>query len=164
MTLPEFYTNIISALNDNGVEYLLIGGHAVNYHGYIRVTADMDIWINADESNFQNLLQALLQLGYEEEKCIEAINYFKVNHLIKMPKENDLVEFLDSFMLNIDFKKAYSDREIANIEGLEINVIGYSDLIESKSKSTRFKDLNDVKELKEIRKMIDRDSDQDKNQ
>ncbi|MBN2213246.1 MAG: nucleotidyltransferase [Bacteroidales bacterium] len=160
MTFPVFYTNIISALNENGVEYLIIGGHAVNYHGYVRVTADMDIWINNNESNLKRLFKALIQLGFKEEKCTEAIRFFKVNHIIKIPKNRNLIELMDDFMVRIEFDKAYSNREIAGIEGLKINIIGYNELIESKSKSLRFKDMNDVKELQEIKKMIDKKSDQ----
>ena len=43
----------------HNVEFILIGGHAVIYHGYERVTADMDIWLKPDSQNRTNFLEAL---------------------------------------------------------------------------------------------------------
>lgn len=44
-SLTADFRDFLKCLNDHGVEYLLIGGHAVAYHGYVRPTQDMDIWI-----------------------------------------------------------------------------------------------------------------------
>ncbi len=54
MALSELYLNILSALHNNNVEYLVIGGHAVNFHGYVHLTADTDIRINEKEFNLHN--------------------------------------------------------------------------------------------------------------
>ena len=56
MSLVGFYLDVIKAFNDNKVEYMLVGGHAVNYYGYIRATIDMDIWINSSDKNLVLLL------------------------------------------------------------------------------------------------------------
>ena len=46
ITLPPDFKEFLRLLNTHGVEYLLIGGYAVGYHGYPRATNDMDIWIH----------------------------------------------------------------------------------------------------------------------
>lgn len=155
MNLPGFYLKIISVFNLNKVKYLLIGGHAVNFYGYVRVTADMDIWVSNESTNLEKLFKSLLELGYNEENCKKALDFFMENHMIKIPKDTDLVELLDSFMVKTDFESAYKNRETANIDGIKINIIGFNELIKSKTKSNRDKDLNDVKELQEIKKIID---------
>ena len=45
ITLPPDFKEFLRLLNMHGVEYLLIGGYAVGYHGYPCATNDMDIWI-----------------------------------------------------------------------------------------------------------------------
>ncbi len=39
------FREFLQSLNDHGVDYLVIGGHAVAYHGYPRATADLDVWV-----------------------------------------------------------------------------------------------------------------------
>jgi hypothetical protein len=48
--LPDDFLEFLRLLNDHNVEYLLIGGYAVSYHGYPRATGDMDIWIPCNPS------------------------------------------------------------------------------------------------------------------
>jgi hypothetical protein len=45
IALPSDFKEFLNLLNSNNVRYLLIGGYAVAYHGYVRATADMDVWI-----------------------------------------------------------------------------------------------------------------------
>ncbi|NOS72586.1 MAG: hypothetical protein HOP33_22030, partial [Verrucomicrobia bacterium] len=49
--LSEDFREFLTCLNDAGVEYLLVGGHAVAYHGYVRPTRDMDVWIAVSPDN-----------------------------------------------------------------------------------------------------------------
>jgi len=49
--LPPDFNAFLKLLNTHKVKYLLIGGYAVGYHGYVRATADMDIWAKRDKTN-----------------------------------------------------------------------------------------------------------------
>nr|MDQ6903927.1 hypothetical protein [Bacteroidota bacterium] len=51
------------SLNSNDVQYIMIGGFAVNLHGFSRTTGDLDIWLKDDRSNRINLGKALEQFG-----------------------------------------------------------------------------------------------------
>ena len=57
------FRDFIQALNDNKVEYILVGGYAVILHGYRRVTGDMDIWVNRTKENYMTLTKAFSQFG-----------------------------------------------------------------------------------------------------
>jgi len=57
------FRDFIQALNNNEVEYLLVGGYAVILHGYRRVTGDMDIWVNRTKENYSRLTKAFLEFG-----------------------------------------------------------------------------------------------------
>src|SRR5215471_18825177 len=57
------FRDFIHALNNNHVEYMLVGGYAVILHGYRRVTGDMDIWVNRTKENYFKLTKAFTQFG-----------------------------------------------------------------------------------------------------
>ncbi len=59
---PDF-VDFIKSLNDKKVEYILVGGYAVNLHGHFRGTGDMDIWVNPTQNNYQNLVNAFYSFG-----------------------------------------------------------------------------------------------------
>src|SRR3954452_1145289 len=55
---PEF-REFLACLNRAGVEYLMVGGYAVNHYGYHRFTEDIDFWIAVSDANLDRLLRAL---------------------------------------------------------------------------------------------------------
>lgn len=62
-----------------GVKMLLVGGGAVNFHGYQRHSADVDFWIDTSEENFSKLLRVFKRMGYE----IDSFPYkFKIRNKI----------------------------------------------------------------------------------
>ena len=66
--LPQDFREFLRLLNAKGVEYLLVGGHAVGYHGYPRATADMDIWISATPESASKLAGAFREFGMDDPK------------------------------------------------------------------------------------------------
>lgn len=63
--LPPDFKDFLKLLNAHQVEYLLIGGYAVGYHGYPRATADMDVWIAIHPQNAEKLVAALKEFGFD---------------------------------------------------------------------------------------------------
>ena len=59
LNVPPDFKEFLRLLADHRVEYLLVGGYAVGYHGYPRATADMDIWIAVNPQNAHKLVAAL---------------------------------------------------------------------------------------------------------
>ena len=155
MNISDFYIDVLNSFQKNDVEYMVVGGHAVNFHGHIRATLDMDLWVDTNDSNLMKLNKAFLDLEYNEESITSALAHLKNEHMIKIPKDNALIDILDSFMIKSDFSDCYKNCEIAEIDGVHIKVIGFKDLIECKYKSNRPKDLLDVKNLQELRKIRD---------
>jgi hypothetical protein len=62
--IPPDLSEFLRLLSDHQVEYLLIGGYAVSYHGYPRSTLDMDIWIATSERNAKKVVAALDAFGF----------------------------------------------------------------------------------------------------
>jgi hypothetical protein len=150
MELAKFYTQFLDALNAHGVEYLVVGGQAVNFHGYTRATLDLDVWIHKSERNLQNLEHAFVAMGYEISKSRAAVTYFAEHHKINLPKEQNLIEVLDAAILRSDFQTAFKKRIKGFVDETPFFVIDLQTLLEIKAKSGRLLDLNDVEKLKEI--------------
>ncbi|MBU4154488.1 MAG: hypothetical protein KKD63_16580, partial [Proteobacteria bacterium] len=66
--LPDDFKEFLKLLNECEVEYLLIGGYAVGYHGYPRATADMDIWVAISSDNATRLVTVFSRFGMTDPK------------------------------------------------------------------------------------------------
>jgi hypothetical protein len=131
---------------------MIVGGYAVNHYGYLRNTFDVDIWINDDADNLERLYNALIKAGYKKENCKNAIDHFKSNHMFKIIYKDHIIDIMDSFIIKLSFINAYKRIEYIELGEAQIPVISYQDLLACKLKSNRYKDMVDIKELKEINK------------
>jgi hypothetical protein len=68
-------------LNSNEVEYLVIGGYAVNYYGYARATADLDIWIGITPENAATAARVVREFGFAQA---DAATFLKPGKIIRM--------------------------------------------------------------------------------
>jgi len=62
---PQDFKEFLKLLNSKEIEYLVIGGYAVGFHGYPRATGDMDVWIAIHENNASKIVEALKQFGFD---------------------------------------------------------------------------------------------------
>lgn len=140
----------IQLANKYKVKMLLVGGGAVNFHGYQRHSADVDFWIGVTDENLNKLLKVFNDMGYELKSFPDKVKQKEQNISIKFsPVDLDL-ELITNFSVNKSFNDAYQDSEIAEVKGeqfLKWNVLNFDDLITSKIKSGRPKDLLDIQEL-----------------
>lgn len=154
-----FYQEVVEALNMDGVEFILIGGLAVGYHGYSRYTGDMDLWINPSQENMKRLFKALLQLGYSKESVLEISESREVENPIPIKLWDDSEVFKVDLMTNT-FQKEISWHEcremcdFVKINDLSIPVIHINHLIRMKKITKRLdnslKNLSDAQELEKI--------------
>ena len=70
--LPRDFRDFLKLLNENEVEYLLIGGYAVAYHGYPRSTYDMDVWVGISRANADRMVKVIFPDAAEEEVILSA--------------------------------------------------------------------------------------------
>lgn len=137
----------------NGVRMLLVGGGAVNFHGYQRHSADIDFWVDLTEQNLDRLKTALNQMGFEFEQFPEKVLGGLQNISVKISPTLDL-ELITCFNPGKSFEQALADSIPATIGGNELqkyNVLCFDDLINSKIKAGREQDLRDILMLKKIK-------------
>jgi hypothetical protein len=153
MHFGEEVNAFLRAANDHGVRMLLIGGGAVNFHGYQRQSPDLDFWMEPIGTNFQQLAAALRSIGYEVDAFPESVLKADRNITLKMSPGLE-VEIITFLRPGYSFDEAWSRAELVQLAGESVNsfrVLNFPDLIESKLRSGRPKDLLDVQELKRRR-------------
>ncbi len=155
MNILDNYTKLVlQTFNNHKVEYLVVGGYAVNFYGYRRTTGDIDIWMKPDNGiNKSKILNALSSLGIDDD----SIDYLKnLNFTTPIVFSDGEVPFKIDFMTflagKIDFELAYQAKINAKFDEVDIPFINYRDLITSKITSDRLKDKLDVETLQNIHK------------
>jgi hypothetical protein len=145
----------VQLANESGVKMLMVGGGAVNFHGYQRHSADVDWWIDLSPENLERLLEVFQKMDYEIDEIPESVKKGEQNISLKFSPAGLYVELITRFSVNKSFDEAYEEAEITQINNepvIQWRVLSYEDLITSKIKSNRPKDLLDIQELQRINK------------
>ena len=143
--LNQDFKEFIKSLNDNGVQYLVIGGYAVAVHGHPRYTKDLDIWIQISPENARRLLKAIHEFGFESLGLTEN-DFMTPDQVIQLgfpPNRIDLIVQADG----IEFDACYPSRMEIDIEGVRVNFIDLENLKRNKKASGRYQDLADLENL-----------------
>ena len=142
---PDF-NDFISALNNNGVDYVIVGAFALAFHGHPRATGDIDIWIRPTPKNVDALLKALLDFGFGElDIHAEDIISGKIIQLGYPPVRIDLITILDG----LTQEEIWSGRENGKFGDHQIFFLGREAFIRNKRAIGRHKDLADLELLGE---------------
>ena len=145
----------VQLADELGVKMLMVGGGAVNFHGYQRHSADVDFWIDLSPENLDRLLIIFQKMGYDIDEIPEPVRKGEQNISLKFSPIGLYVELITKFSVNRSFDEAYEEAEITQLNNVPVvrwRVLSYEDLITSKIKSNRPKDLLDIQELQRIHK------------
>ena len=145
VNLPPDFKEFLRLLNAHQVEYLLIGGYAVAYHGYPRATADMDIWISTDPQNTQKLVDVVKEFGFDLPELTPEL-FRKEEQIIRMGVPPVRIEIATGIS-GVDFADCYASRVIDVLDGIEVNLIDLPHLKINKKAAGRHKDLDDLENL-----------------
>lgn len=145
------HQEFLTALLGRQVEFLLIGGYAVNYHGFIRATGDMDIWLKPDNENKAKVLLALEQAGIHPDDIAQVDKIYDFNDVVVFHFGNDpeRIDFLTRVQ-GVEFSKAFERRKILKVKDMEVPILHLDDLIVSKLLAGRPVDRIDVEMLQKI--------------
>lgn len=152
---------VCKTLNDHSVQYLIIGGTAVGFHGHYRDTTDaagspfgkhdFDFWFNPSLENYYNILKAMKALGKNVSRLENEIAPNPKRSFLKFEFDDFKIDFLPETRGLKTFSESFSRRQQSVINNIAINIISLEDLIIAKQTNPRQKDLNDILELKRIR-------------
>lgn len=140
------FRDFILALNEAQVEYVLLGGYAVNLHGYRRSTGDMDIWVKPTNINYARIVKAFTIFGLPTNAIAEndflSLD-FDVFSFGQSPVSIDIM----TQCKGLEFDTTYTSASWVNVEGLDVKLISLNNLIEAKKISNRYRDLDDIDHL-----------------
>ena len=143
--LHHDFNEFLRLLNANGVRYLLVGGHAVGFHGYPRATGDMVVWVAAEPVNVERLVQAVQEFGLPaDDTTKEAL--LQRNRIIRMGYPPVRIELLTDIS-GVDFEECYGQRTTAESDGIPVSIISLPMLKANKKAAGRLKDLEDLRHL-----------------
>lgn len=129
-------------LNSEQVEYLIIGGYAVGHDGFVRATADMDVWISTSPANTERLSTALIKFGFGPCQVPAAMLREK-EKVFRMGLPPTRLEILTTIS-GVDFEACHARRTNTHWDEVPVSIIGLADLKANKQASGRPKDLGDL--------------------
>ena len=144
---PDF-RDLLSAFNAHGVEYLVVGAHALAAHGHVRATKGLDVWVRPGAGNAARVLAALTTFGaplqdLREEDLARPGLVFQIG---VAPVRVDVITVIDG----VEFEDAWPDRLKATLGGLQVPVLSRHHLLANKKAAGRLQDLADVERLEEL--------------
>jgi len=159
-SLIDVLKEISNKLHSSRVRYLIVGGTAVNIYGYQRISMglppgidfDIDIWYEPTTSNFLNLTKAIHSLGIDKAEELDKIIFDPNKTFLRLIQDNyktDFLPFIAGFKIK-QFPSSYKNRFNYDLQGTNLTIIGYNDLLSSKKALSRKVDLTDIVELQKI--------------
>ena len=149
---PEFL-NFLNCAQKNNLRYMCIGGYAVNYYGFHRSTEDLDIWIAPTNENKKIFFYTMLCMGYTENefKDIEDED-FTTYFMCTLGARPNVIDILTILHHTLNFDEAEKNMTIHKLNNnLELKLVSYEVLKETKLWSRRPKDFEDIAKLEQLR-------------
>jgi len=146
--LNEDYKDMLQALADEKVEFILVGAYALAAHGYPRATMDIDIWVMPSPDNAEAVLRAIRRFGAPLHDLTKA-DLEKEGTVFQIgvaPRRIDIITAASG----LTFEQASSRAVTVEIEGIAVRIPSIADLICNKRASGRTKDLADAEALEEL--------------
>jgi hypothetical protein len=124
------FRDLLAAFNAQGVEYLVVGAHALAAHGHVRATNDLDVWVRPDPENARRVLKALQAFGAPLHDLTEAdlITPGLVFQIGVPPVRIDVLTAIDG----VEFAEAWSTRMLTQFAGQPVTVLSREHLIKNK--------------------------------
>ena len=146
--LNEDYRDMLQALVDEKVKFLLVGAYALAAHGYPRATMDIDLWVMPSADNAEAVLRAIRRFGAPLHNLTRADlerdgTVFQIG---VAPRRIDIITAASG----LQFDQVFARSMAVNIEGIEVHIPSVGDLIRNKRASGRTKDLADAEALEAL--------------
>ena len=145
MILDKDLRELLASLNAAGVEFLVVGGHAVAFHGRPRLTEDLDLFVRPELANGERIIRALQAFGFGA-LGITAADFSADDRVIQLGRAPNRVDLLTK-LYGVEFADAWSRRVAARLDDADVWMISREDLIRNKRETGRTQDLADAEFL-----------------
>jgi hypothetical protein len=139
------FRDLLSIFNAHGVEYLIVGAHALAAYGHVRATKDLDVWIRPTRGNATLVLEAVAEFGaplgdLTTDDLVTAGTIFQIG---VDPLRIDILTSVDG----LTFDEAWKNRATTTLLDQNVTLLARGDLIRNKKASGRLQDLADLERL-----------------
>jgi predicted nucleotidyltransferase len=148
----EEVIGFLKSLADHDVKYILVGGFAVAFHGYVRATHDLDLWIKDEPGNIENLKRVLTihgVAGLDSVRSFELIPGFTEFAIGDSGFIVEPIKNLKAFSA-FDFDACYDRADTGSLLDITFKVIHPKDLLQEKKATNQPKDQGDIEYLKNL--------------
>lgn len=145
MNIQPDFKELLALLEKNQVDYMIVGGYAVAFHGYPRFTKDLDIFFRNTGDNISRIIEALCQFGFPEEDLSPDI-FSEEGNIITFGVAPVRVDFINTID-GITFEEARKGRLRGKYGDIEVNFIGKTELTQNKLSTNRTQDKADAEKL-----------------
>ena len=143
-----YFKELLQLLNENQVEYLVVGAYAVMHHTQPRFTKDLDIWLNPTPENAHKVQKVFHEFGMPFEGVTrDDFSQPGLQYAVGAPP--CMFDFLTS-LPELDFMEAWEDRAVGELDDFVVNYLSMPFLIKAKKVAGRPQDLADLEELKKL--------------
>lgn len=150
MKISSDYRDLLSALNEGGVRFLIVGGYAVMIHTEPHYTKDLDIWVESSAANAEALFGALVRFG-APLKGVRPADFTEPEVFYQIGMEPVRIDVMTS-VPGLSFGAAWERRLIVDFDGETAGVLSREDLVLSKKAAGRSRDRRHIKNLEHPRK------------
>ncbi|HTP41432.1 MAG TPA: hypothetical protein VML36_03335 [Nitrospiria bacterium] len=147
MDVPRDFSELLALFNAHHVDYLIVGAHALAYHGAPRYTGDLDILVRPDPENAGRILRALDEFGFGS-LGLTAEDFTAPDNVIQLGRAPVRVDLVTS-ITGVSWQQAATGKVEARYGDLNVRYLGKKELIQNKRALGRKKDLADLEALGE---------------
>jgi hypothetical protein len=145
MIIQDDLKDLFRLLNEKNVEYVIVGGYAVAFHGFVRATKDIDILFRNSSENIKRLIAALIGFGISE--TIMEMNLFsKQGQIIRIGSPPLMIELINAIG-GVSFEEIWTNKISGHYGEVHVFFLSREDLLRSKKAAGRPQDLRDIEEL-----------------
>ena len=147
MDFHQDFADLCSLLNARGIEYLIIGGYAVAFHGAPRFTCDLDILIHPSAEEVRSALDALKEFGFPTQDVSPEylLTQEKILQLGRVPVQVHVMTNISG----LSWRAAWESRQPGKYGNVAVFFIGREALMANKRAAGPAKDLADIEALGE---------------
>ncbi|HEY2842574.1 MAG TPA: hypothetical protein VGJ09_02950 [Bryobacteraceae bacterium] len=147
MQLSKDLREFVELLTSNKVEYLVVGGFAVAWHGYARFTADIDFLIRPGSANAELVVKTLRDFGFAS-LGVSREDLTQPDRIVQLGVKPNRIDLITS-IAGVTFEEAWASRVAGTLDGLPVAYIGREALIRNKESTGRPQDLGDAHRLRQ---------------
>ena len=147
MTIPQDFREFLELLNAHNVDFIIVGGYALAYHGAPRYTGDIDVFVKPDSNNAKRIIKVLEKFGFSSLE-LSSDEFQKKDNVIQLGLPPVRIDIITSIS-GVSWEQAEATKEPGKYGKVPVFFIGKNQYLANKRATGRAKDIADIEALGE---------------